>query len=147
VIESKPVDRIALISDRYGRFYAPFAVVSVLLAFLPLFDAVGFGSVFDMARSRNGDPAVFGILLLGVLVTLLTVAALRVRSPLLPAATAFVAGLILLMLLSKPGAGDPPPDLSGSGRAGVVIMIAIIVASFAHAIHLLVAGWRPPATY
>lgn len=142
------------ISDRYARFYAPLAVGSVLLAFLPLFDDVdstngdvsfheSFGTVFQMAGSPGGSPAVLGLILLAVLVTLLSVATFRARSAALPACAAVVAALIALMLITKPATGDPTPSLSDSGTAGLVLTICVVVIGFAHAIHLAATGRRP----
>jgi hypothetical protein len=143
-------DRRAEISDRYARFYAPLAVSAIMLAFLPLFEIVveqnefgvstsDYGSIFEMAARANGSPAGLGVILLGALVILLVVAAFRIRSAGVPVALAIVASLIALMLITKPGTGTPTPELSGSGLAGLVLMIGLVVLAIAHAIQLSAA--------
>ncbi len=138
------------ISERYARFYAPLALGSVVIAFLPLFNDVevgngsstmrtSYGTVFDMAARPGGGPAVVGMMLLAALVGLLCVGAFRVRRVGLPVAVAVVAALIAVMLIAKPGTGTPTPDLSVGGRAGLAIAICAIVVALAHAIHLALA--------
>jgi hypothetical protein len=142
-----------VISDRYARFYAPLAIGSVVLAFLPLFDDVditdngtsmhsSYGTVFDMAGRRGGGPAMLGLLLLAVLVVLLSIAAFRARSTVLPISLAVVAALIALMLITKPGTGVPTPNLTQAGLAGLVLTICAGTIGVAHAIHLSVVGRR-----
>jgi hypothetical protein len=142
-----------IISDRYARFYAPLAIGSVVLAFLPIFNDVdityessslhiSYGTVFDMASRPAGGPAALGLVLLAVLVTLLSIAAFRVRSAVLPLSLAVVAALIALMLITKPGTGKPTPSLSDSGVAGLVLTICVSVIGIAQAIHLTVVGKR-----
>ncbi|MER7278857.1 hypothetical protein ABT369_30910 [Dactylosporangium sp. NPDC000244] len=136
-------------SDRYARFYAPLAIGSAALAFLPLFedvvvrDAEGnvelttrYGTVFDMAGRPGGGPAVIGVLLLGVLVAALTYAAFRARTALVPGVIAACAGLIALMLATKPGTGTPTPDLTDGGVAGLVLALCAAALGIAHAIPL-----------
>jgi hypothetical protein len=135
------------ISDRYARFYAPLAIGSVTLAFLPLFKDVvvvsgtgtmsaKYGSVFDMAGRSGGGPAVIGLLLLAGLVAALIVAVFRVPSAVLPAVIAGLAALIVLMLLTKPGTGDPTPDLTDGGLAGLVLAVCTTLLGVTHAVHL-----------
>jgi hypothetical protein len=132
------------ISDRYARFYAPLAIGSVTIAFLPLFEDVvvveewgtrstEYGSVFDMAGRSGGEPAVIGMFLLAGLVAALALAVFRVRSAVLPG---MIAGLAALMLLTKPGTGDPTPDLTGSGLAGLVLAFCATLTGITHAGHL-----------
>jgi hypothetical protein len=135
------------ISDRYARFYAPMAIGSIMIAFLPLFEDVvvveewgtrstEYGSVFDMAGRPGGGPAVIGVFLLAGLVAALALAVFRVRSAVLPGMIAGLSALIVLMLLTKPGTGDPTPDLTGSGLAGLVLAVCATLLGITHAIHL-----------
>jgi hypothetical protein len=131
------------LSDRYARLYAPIAVALVAMSALPPFNdafdgdfATRYGTVWDMARSNAGDPAVFGLLLLGILVVLLVVATFRVRQPGLPAAITVLSALIVLMLVTKPGTGIPTPELSGAGAAGLAIVAGTAVLGVAHTLQL-----------
>ena len=145
---SVPSDPVA---DRYGRFYAPLALAAVLIPFFPLFDDVeegssrhSYGTVFDMAGRRGGIVAVIGLLLVGVLVVLLSIAVFRVRSAVLPGALAVVGAVIAWMLVTKPGTGEPTPYLSYAGRAGLVLASCVIVIGAVHMIHLIVLGRDRP---
>ena len=144
------------VSDRYARFYAPLAIGSTAVAFLPLFDDVvvrdgdgkvehttRYGTVFDMAGRSGGEPAVFGLLLLGVLVAALTYASFRARGALVPVMIAACAGLIALMLVTKPGTGTPTPPLSDAGVAGLVLALCALALGVAHAVHLSMLHRRP----
>jgi hypothetical protein len=141
--------RVAELENRsrfggYARLYGPMAVLFVALSFLPLFDNVvsdnlitRYGTIWEMAGRNGGDPAVFGIFLMMALVGMLVTATFRVRGgPGLPLAIAADAGLIALMMLSKPGTGEPTPDLSDSGMAGLAIVLSTIVLACVHALHL-----------
>lgn len=134
-------------SDAYGRFYAPIAVVTLALSFMPLFEDVvvkdesgsitsTYGSLLDMAGRDGGGPAALGLMLFVAFAALLSIAAVRVKNPPLPASIAVIAGLMLLMLITKPGTGDPTPDLTGSGVAGGVLMFITIVIAGTHAVHI-----------
>lgn len=135
------------VSERYARFYAPLALGSVVIAFLPLFNDVEvgedgrttYGTVFDMAARPGGGPAVIGVALLVALVGLLVVATFRVRGPGIPGLIALVATLIAVMLIAKPGTGSPTPDLSDGGRAGLALAVCAIVVGLVHAIQLALA--------
>ncbi|GAA2342905.1 hypothetical protein [Dactylosporangium salmoneum] len=137
------------VSDRYARFYAPLAIGSAALAFLPLFDDVvvhdgegkleyttRYGTVFDMAGRHGGGPAVIGVLLLGALVAALTYAAFRARTAVVPGVIAACAGLIALMLVTKPGTGTPTPHLSDGGVAGLVLALCALALGVVHAVQL-----------
>jgi hypothetical protein len=131
-------------SDRFARFYAPIAVVLVALSGLPPFNdvidedvTVTYGTLWDMARRTAGDPAVFGLILLGILVALLGLATLRVPTPGLLAGITVTSALIILMLLTKPGTGEPVPELSGVGVAGLVIVAGTALMAMVHALQLV----------
>ncbi len=141
------------VSDRYARFYAPLAIGSVVLAFLPLFEDVvvvgdgwsrhsSYGSVFDMAGRAGGGPAVLGLLLLAGMVVLLVIASFRVRSAVVPSLLVLDAALIAVMLATKPGTGEPKPPLTDGGVAGLVLAGCVAVLGAAHAIHLGTAARR-----
>lgn len=134
-------------SDRYSFFYGPMTVASVALTFTPTFEDVveetgtsvfvtSYGSVWDMAADPHGGPAVIGLLLVAALVALLVTTILRPRSAAQPAGIAISAALIAMMLLAKPGTGDPAPELSSSGLAGLVLVIGVAVLAIAHAVQL-----------
>jgi hypothetical protein len=119
-----------------GRFYPALAVSMLTLAFLPLFEPVDsdgisteYGTVFDMAGRQGGGPAVFGILVLAVLIGLMVTAAIRVPSRTIPLAIAGAAALVIVMLITKPGTGTPTPDLSDTGQAGIALGVAAIVVA------------------
>jgi hypothetical protein len=134
------------VSDRYARFYAPLALVLFGLSFAPVFDADDYGTIFDMAGRRGGEPAVIGLLLMVGLVAGLTLAAFRTPGIALLVLNAALAALIAVMLIAKPGTGDPTPDLSGFGTTGVALAIAAVLLSIAHAIHLALLP-EPPAPW
>jgi hypothetical protein len=141
--------------DGYARLYGPLAVVSAILIFLPLLEDVvivdssggslswDYGTLWEMAGNRNGEPAVLGIVLAVVLIVLLTTATFRSScSWPLPTAIAVFSGLVALMLLTKPGVGDPPPDLAPAGVAALVAAVCAGVLGIAHAVHAGVASTR-----
>jgi hypothetical protein len=135
-------------ADRYALFYAPLSLAVLALAFLPLFkDAVersdgltiraSFGTVFDMAGTPAGGPAVLGLIFLGGLVVCLVAATLRPpRSVSLPVAIAALAALIALLLITRPNTGTPKPALTDSGTAGLVLVIVAVLLGIGHAIQL-----------
>ena len=141
---------------RFGRFYAPVAVGLFGLSFLPMFHDVvthddgvtmttHYGTLWNMAADSAGDPAVFGIMLLLLLVALLVPAALR-RQPgrLLTGSIAVVAALVTLMVIARPGTGSPTPSLTPYAAAGLAVVIATVVLAVAHTIVLSVARTGPP---
>jgi hypothetical protein len=132
------------ISERYARLYAPIAVVLVALSGLPPFNdvidedvTVAYGTLWDMARRTAGDPAVFGLFLLGVLAVLLVVASFGVAGTGTLAGIIVTSGLIILMLIIKPGTGEPVPELSGVGVVGLVIVICTALMAAIHAFQLV----------
>jgi len=127
----------------YARLYGSMAVLALTLSFMPLFDDVvvgdvttRYGSLWDMAGRNNAAPAGFGVILLLALVMLLAVAAFGARNPKLQVALAVNAALIFLMLLAKPGTGEPTPSLSGAGQAGVAIALCVTLLAIIHLVHL-----------
>jgi hypothetical protein len=112
------------------------------LVFLPLFEDVTvddvterYGTLFDMASTPAGAPAVIGIMLFAALLALLLVsAAVRGRFPALPVSIVAVAAVMIIMLITKPHTDNPP--LSHSGLAGLVLVVCTAVLATVHAIHL-----------
>lgn len=139
-LESRQAGRM----PAYGRFYAAVAGLSIALVFMPIFDDVvvdesytrSFGTLWDMASTDAGGPAVFGILLVATLVIMLVVATFRVRGPGLPSAIAVVAGLIILMLITKPSTGTPTPDLSPAAAGGLALYLCTAALAVIHAVHV-----------
>lgn len=134
------------IFDGYARLYGPLTVAAIGLVFMPFFDDLmvdstdgtvrrSFGTLWDMASRPAGDPAVLGILLAIVLAALCGVAAFRPRSQGLPIAISAVCVPIIIMLITKPATGDPKPDLSPDGAAGLAIAIFACALGIVHAIH------------
>jgi hypothetical protein len=132
----------------YARLYGPLAVVSAILIFLPLIDDVvvvdsgggsirwDYGTLWEMAGNRGGEPAALGIILAVVLIVLLTVATFRTAcSWALPTSIAVFSALVALMLLTKPGVGDPRPGLTSAGVAALVVAVCAGVLAIAHAVH------------
>jgi hypothetical protein len=139
------IDRRRMISDRYGRFYAPLAVVMVFLAYLPLFNDVreddfttSYGTIFTMAGRSGGNPAVLGLILFAGLIGVLAAASVVGRSVGPPIAIVVLGLLIALMLITKPGTGDPTPSLSDSGVAGLALVFLAVGLAVTHAIHVWV---------
>ncbi|MGH3387799.1 MAG: hypothetical protein ACRDOO_02875 [Actinomadura sp.] len=133
----------------YSRFYAPLAIASVIVSFLPLFDDVvtenitsSYGTIWQMASRIGGQPAAVGIILMMLLVSMLAVASFRVRGPGLPVGIAVDAALITLMLITRPGTGDPTPGLAEGGVAGLVIALCAVALGIIHAAHLSRYGRR-----
>jgi len=135
-------------TGRYALFYAPLALAVLALAFLPLFKDVvqrldgtvlrtSYGTAFNMAGQPAGGAAVIGLIFLGGLVACLVAAVVRPpRSASLPIAIAALAALIALLLITKPDTGSPKPDLTDSGTAGLVLIIATVLLGITHAVQL-----------
>ncbi|MGH3646541.1 MAG: hypothetical protein ACRDTM_05130 [Micromonosporaceae bacterium] len=142
LLEHEVQDRT--LSDRFGRFYAPLAVLSVALAFMPILETVHvregftveFGTLWEMAARRGGGAAIMALLLVTALISLLVVASVRVRHAGLPASIVGAAALLLLMLWLKPGTGAYDPDLAPAGVAGVLVAVATIVIAAVHIVQL-----------
>lgn len=131
------------LSDLYARFYAPIVIVLATLSFQPVFDdvvdgdqTISYGTLWDMARDSAGDPAVLGLLLFGALAVLLVLATVRVPTTGQLGGIAVLSALIVLMLITKPGTGEPPPELSGQGTAGLVLVAGTGVLAVVQAIQL-----------
>lgn len=131
--------------EGYARFYAPLAVVSIALSGLPIFEdtfdaSSGFsstyGTLYDMAATHAGAPAVLALFLIGLLVTQLAFATVKPGNAALPIGIAVTSAVLVVMLLTKPGSGDPTPDLGSGGVAGLVLASCTIVLCTTHVIHL-----------
>lgn len=139
-------DRDGRVFDGYARLYGALTVAALSLVFMPMFDDLRldpvdgtidrrFGNLWETAANNNGDPAVFGIMLALILAALCLAATFRPRSVGLPVGIAVVCLLVILMLATKPGAGDPAPDLSHDGAASMAIAIFTLVLACVHAVH------------
>jgi hypothetical protein len=139
-----------LLAERFARFYAPLAIASAVVPVLRMFEdttdgdgmTAHWGSLIDMAGRSGGDPARFGILLVGVLIALLIAASFRVRSAGLPIGIASVAAVMLIMLILKPGTGDLHPALADGGRAGLMLAVFTLVLAVVHAARLAAISAR-----
>lgn len=132
------------LTDRYARFYAPFAVLAVVLSFMPLLNdttdgniKAQWGTIWNMAARPGGAPAQLAILLMAALVVLLILATLGNPAPVLPILIASDAALIFLMLLTKPGTGTFNPTLTHAGNADLALSAAIALTATLQAIQLL----------
>ncbi|PSL03602.1 hypothetical protein CLV30_10783 [Haloactinopolyspora alba] len=139
-------DEPGRVFDGYARLYGPIAVAALGLVFMPIFDdqrvdlADGtidrsFGTLWETAARVNGGPAVLGIVLALVLMTLCLVATFRPRSAGTPAGIAVVCVPVIVMLITKPRAGDPAPDLSAAGSAALAVVVFTAVLATTHAAH------------
>jgi hypothetical protein len=125
------------LSTGYARLYGPLAVVSVVLAFMPLMDEEDYGTIWDMAGRSGGDMAVLGILLMFGLIGCLGYATVRpVASAGLPVTITVLAVLIALMLIFKPGSGTPTPSLTHEGQAALAVAVVTGLLAVGHALHL-----------
>ncbi|SEE33307.1 hypothetical protein [Jiangella alba] len=132
--------------DGYARLYGPLTVAGLGLIFKPMFDDLRvdvetggvesrFGNLWETAANHNGDPAVLGIMLALILMSLTLVATFRPRSGGLPVGIAVVCLLIIIMLITKPGTGDPAPDLSPDGLSSMAVAVFALVLGVVHAVH------------
>lgn len=134
------------VSDVFARFYGAFAVAALVLSFLPPFEDVQeelagggtihttYGTLWEMAA--RGGAAPLAVVVVLVLVTFLVVATVRANdSRGVPVAIAVCAGLLTLMLILKPGAGDPTPGLSDAGIAELAVLVCCTIVAVIHAIH------------
>lgn len=143
------------ISDAYARFYAPLAIMAVLLSTMPLYKSFQvsegvhrtFESTWEMAGNIGGEPAVLGLFLLAGLVTVMCVAAVRTKSAALPISIAVLATLVVGMILLKPGTGTPKPGLTNLAVVGVAFTVVIIALAIAHAVHLFSRARRNAELY
>ena len=131
--------------SRYGWFYMPTGVLMIVLSFLPLYEDVQVTedyvrtwsqwSLWDYVLLNRFPPAVLGLLLLGAFVVLSFVATFAPHDFAWPACLAFVAALLALMLIAKPGTGSPPPELAPTSKGGLALILGCFGLGVAHAIH------------
>jgi hypothetical protein len=130
----------------YARLYGAVSVATLFLLFLPILEparenvdgytvVTPYGTLWEMAGDQSGDPAVVGILLAVGLIALTVFGAFRPRSLGLPIAIAVVAALIVLMLVVRPGTGDPEPGLTAEGNAGLALAVGVGILAIVHAVH------------
>jgi hypothetical protein len=136
----------------YARLYAALAVASAPMTFTPILEdqvietSSGsevtrlWGSLWDMAGRAAGEPAALGLLLAAALTALLIAATFRPQSGGFPVSIAGVSALIILMLVTRPGTGDPTPPLSPFGLAAMVLAVFALVLGVIHAVHHAKAG-------
>lgn len=131
------------IFGRYGRLYAALAVLVPALSFMPLLQdvvtedwATHYGSLWEISARPGGGPAAIGILLMLVLLLLLTVATFQPTWTWPLFGIVADGALITLMLLTKPGTGDPKPDLTPAGQAGLALVVLAMALCVVHAVHL-----------
>ncbi|MFI5906757.1 hypothetical protein [Dactylosporangium sp. NPDC051541] len=80
-----------------------------------------------------------GLILLGGLVAVLVVLAMRRGDgPWLPLTSVVLELLVVLMLLTKPGTGSPAPDLTVFGRMGLALLGCGVLIGVWHLLHQLV---------
>ncbi|MGH3656419.1 MAG: hypothetical protein ACRDUA_07150 [Micromonosporaceae bacterium] len=135
------------VSDAYARFYAAMALGALVLLFLPILSDVvvkddgstmtqRYGTLWEMSDNTGGESAVLGILLVAGFVVLLAMASVQVRAPGHPISIAVTAFILFLMVVGKPGTGEPTPDLAAGGIAGAVLCVAAVGTAVVHAVHL-----------
>lgn len=135
--------------SRYGRFYAPGAMLCVAITGVPLFEQtpereeIGRLGDFTSMWAEDTDESSLGIIVCLVLAGLLVAATFsRSRGFWLPLAIALWTVLPMVMLLAKLGYRDPKPDLSAMGSLGLGLMVALMLIAVAHTIHaVLVRRW------
>jgi hypothetical protein len=130
----------------YARLYGGVSVAALFLLFLPILEDVTekdngsvyhyrYGTLWEMSEGNGGDPAVLGIVLALALIGLTAIAAFRPLSVGLPVAIAAVSALIVLMLIVRPGTGEPVPGRTAEGNAGLAVSIGVGLLAIAHAVH------------
>lgn len=128
---------------RYGRLYGGFAVVILALSFMPFY-ALQDGapvtyyndSLWTLSTRRGGETAALGIIFMLVLILLLTLAAFRPTWAWPLIGIVLDGALIALMLVARPGAGDPKPELAPAALAGLVLVLVAMALCVVHAVHL-----------
>jgi hypothetical protein len=119
----------------YARLYGPLAVVGVMVAFFPLV-TVDSGTLWTLATRAHGGSAVLGLLLIGALVVLLTHATFRpARTRGVPIGIAVLAGILAVMLITKPGAGAQE-HLTPFGNAALAIASGTFALAISHVVRL-----------
>lgn len=99
-----------------------------------------YGSLWDMAARSGGGPAAIGILLMVALVTCCMAATiLRFSSPALPIAIGILGLIAMLMILTRPGTGDPKPPVADGGAMMACLGFVIAAVGFLHATQLFAA--------
>lgn len=125
-----------MIGEGYARLYGPLAVVTFVITFLPILPE-GYGTLWQMASRDDGGPAVLAIVLVYALIGCLMRMTLRpVQTGGWPIAIAVLAGVLVLMLILKPGTGTPVPDLTPFGHAAMGLALLTLALGVAHAVQL-----------
>ncbi|MGW7683747.1 hypothetical protein ACWGID_23620 [Kribbella sp. NPDC054772] len=120
----------------YARLYGPLAVVSVVISFQPILPP-DYGTLWEMAGRQGGGPAILGALLMGAMIALLAHASFRPATTVaVPTGIAVLAGLIVVMLLTKPGTRSPTPELTSFGDAAVAVVCCTCALAVSHLVRL-----------
>ncbi len=130
--------------DGYARFYAPASLLVFCLSFADLFDdriddnrTTHFGSLWEIAGTPGGGPAILGIMLMASLVALLARSGLRTsRSSGWPSMIAVLSGISLIMLYVRPGTGSPRPELADGGAMLTALCWVLLVVALVQVMHL-----------
>ena len=132
--------------EEYGRLYGPLTVTIFVITFLPILPE-GYGTLWQMAGRDDGGPAVLALVLVYGLIGCLMRMTLRpVRTSGLPITIAILAAVLVLMLILKPGTGNPTPDLTPFGHAAMGLALFTLTLGVAHAVQIRL-HYRPSAAY
>ena len=132
--------------------YLPLAISAASIPFLHLFENIyvrvspitsfsaTYGTLFELAGNLNGGPAVLALLLLAAFIAASVWAMARPAVMAAPAIAALLAGLLILMLLTKPGMGEPTPQLTPAGNSALWLGVTAAVTAIGHIVSLLLTG-------
>lgn len=132
--------------DGYARFYAALAVLTVVLTFQPLFARGGDDgasvlpmlSLWDELAETGHSASVLGAFFFVLLTAVLVAGAFGLRSVGVAVGIALAAVVLVVLILARPGYGEPTPDLTSWGQIGVVVGIIGVLLAVGHALHLVV---------
>lgn len=139
-------------SNRAAPLYGAAAVFALPLSFTTMYEQTHadgvtstYGSLWDMAARTGGGPAAIGILLMVALISCCVAATLlRFSSPGLPIAVGVLGLIAMLMVLTKPGTGDPKPPVADGGAMMASLGFVLAAIGFVHAARLLASRRARP---